>query len=376
MASLTDLDLTLDDPTRATLGDYRANSLWRLTLRRLRRQRSALVGALILGILVFSAIFAPLIAPFEPEARLRDVGRRDGPCIHLLGCPADEPQHLLGIDGNFRDVFSRVIYGARVSLRVGVLTVSFAIIVGTTLGAVAGYMGGWVDQIIMQSWTCWPFPSCWPSPSSASSAQADERHALRHRHDTHMPAWCGQRSVGAKMEFVEASRRGASHAQILLAHPTQRAASAHRPGTLASRRQFWIRWRSFIGSAAADAEWGRCLQRAHQVFSAPHSSSRSGNHADGAGLTAGDGLRDARPAPRRPASEIKRRTPSGHYMHTVERFWKIVLCSQPPCKSLLRWLPPFCDPTSQHPPPFFQARRAQGRRTCGRRYFAAAAMKP
>ncbi len=137
----------------ANIGDYRANSLWRLTLRRLFRQRSAQVGLFILIILVLVAIFAPLIAPYEPTQVLigvEDVGKRQAPCIHLLGCPADQPQHLLGTDGNVRDLFSRLVYGTRVSLRIGLVVVTISSILGTTLGATAAYLGGWVDNIIMR----------------------------------------------------------------------------------------------------------------------------------------------------------------------------------------------------------------------------------
>ena len=81
--------------------------------------------------------------------------QRAAPCIHLLGCPADQPQHLFGTDGNFRDVFSRVVYGARTSLLVGLAAIGFAILVGSTIGALAGYMSGWVGQHrSCASWTC------------------------------------------------------------------------------------------------------------------------------------------------------------------------------------------------------------------------------
>ncbi|HEC22028.1 MAG TPA: ABC transporter permease, partial [Chloroflexi bacterium] len=131
----------------------RAASLWHMALRRLFRQRSAIVGMTMLGLLVFMAIFAPVIAPYDPEQVLigvEDVSRREPPCIHLLGCDPAKPQHLMGIDGNVRDLFSRVIYGARVSLLVGFTTMGFAIIVGMVLGSVAAYTGGWVDIIIMR----------------------------------------------------------------------------------------------------------------------------------------------------------------------------------------------------------------------------------
>lgn len=137
----------------ANIGDYRANSLWRLTLRRLFRQRSAQVGLFILIILILIAIFAPLIAPYEPTQVLigvEDVGKREAPCIHLLGCPADQPQHLLGTDGNVRDLFSRLVYGTRVSLRIGLVVVTISAVLGTILGATAAYAGGWTDNIIMR----------------------------------------------------------------------------------------------------------------------------------------------------------------------------------------------------------------------------------
>ena len=79
-----------------------------------------------------------------------DIRKRTPPCIHLLGCPEDEPQHLMGVDGNVRDVFSRLVYGTRISLVVGFITVGFAIIAGTVLGALAGYIGGWVDNGVMR----------------------------------------------------------------------------------------------------------------------------------------------------------------------------------------------------------------------------------
>ena len=127
-------------------------SLWRDTLRELFRQRSAVIGASILGVILLAAIFAPVIAPYDPEVPLRVEGaeRLTAPCIHLLGCPEDKPQFLMGIDQNGRDVFSRVIYGARVSLQVGVITVGIAIVLGSLIGAVAGFAGGWSDNILMR----------------------------------------------------------------------------------------------------------------------------------------------------------------------------------------------------------------------------------
>lgn len=122
-------------------------------MRALFRTKSALAGMAILLILVLTAIFAPAIAPYDPTQVLigkEPVKKRQPPCIHILGCPADQPQHILGIDGNVRDFFSRVVYGSRISLIVGFTTVGFAILIGASLGALAGFVGGWTDNVIMR----------------------------------------------------------------------------------------------------------------------------------------------------------------------------------------------------------------------------------
>jgi ABC-type dipeptide/oligopeptide/nickel transport system permease subunit len=153
-ADRTDLSLPLTPPTVTSLGVEPLASVTprtplQETLLRLLRHRSAQAGLIILGFLVLVAIFAPLLAPFDPIKPIRTVKRRAAPCIYLLGCPTDQPQHFFGIDGNNRDLLSRIIYGSRLSLQIGVATVTFAIVTGTLLGAVAGYVGGWLDNGIM-----------------------------------------------------------------------------------------------------------------------------------------------------------------------------------------------------------------------------------
>ncbi|HVN15617.1 MAG TPA: ABC transporter permease [Anaerolineales bacterium] len=119
-------------------------------LRRFLRHRSAQVGLILLAFMIFIAIFAGVLAPYDPIVPLDNVTRRAAPCIHLLGCPADKPEHLMGIDGNNRDLYSRILYGSRLSLQIGFETVSFAIVVGGLLGAFSGFAGGWVDNLIMR----------------------------------------------------------------------------------------------------------------------------------------------------------------------------------------------------------------------------------
>ena len=133
--------------------DSRPITLWGLVRRRFFRRKSALVGLGILVFLILTAIFAPVIAPYEPEQVLigvEPVRKRQAPCIHFLGCPADQPQHLMGIDGNVRDQFSRVVFGSRFSLIIGFTTVTFAILVGASLGGLAGFLGGWFDDVVMR----------------------------------------------------------------------------------------------------------------------------------------------------------------------------------------------------------------------------------
>ncbi len=149
---------TNEKKKRARKRSRRGSSLWHDALRYLLNQRSAMLGLGILGAMVLVAIFAPLIATHDPELSMLDVPaqveagveRRDPPCIHLLGCPEDVPQHILGLDSNVRDLYSRVVFGARYSLYIGFASVGFAIIIGSFLGAVSGYAGGWLDNIIMR----------------------------------------------------------------------------------------------------------------------------------------------------------------------------------------------------------------------------------
>jgi ABC-type dipeptide/oligopeptide/nickel transport system permease subunit len=146
------MDIALE--AEAQMLPARPASLRRDTVRNVLRQRTAVIGLTILGFLVLVALLADFIAPFPPNTSMLDLGlggtRGAPPCIHLLGCPADQTQHLMGLDSNLRDSFSRVVHGSRVSLLIGVVTVTVAIIIGTLIGAVAGYLSGTSDNILMR----------------------------------------------------------------------------------------------------------------------------------------------------------------------------------------------------------------------------------
>jgi ABC-type dipeptide/oligopeptide/nickel transport system permease subunit len=153
MVSKKTVEMLEESAADANLLAQSPKSQWSLTLKRFRGRRSGMIGLTIVVLLILMALFAPLLAPYPPNEVLigkEDVGPREKPCIHALGCPEDQPQHVMGTDGNVRDEFSRIIYGARVSLTLGFFTVTLALIVGTAIGAMAGNAGGWLDNVLMR----------------------------------------------------------------------------------------------------------------------------------------------------------------------------------------------------------------------------------
>ena len=112
--------------------DPTGGGLWHDAFQRLRRSPAAIVGVVMIAILVFLAIFAPLIAPYSPTEQNLDA-------IAAGCCPGPSREHLLGVDDLGRDELSRLIYGARYSLLIGVVAVTIGLSMGLLLGAVAGY---------------------------------------------------------------------------------------------------------------------------------------------------------------------------------------------------------------------------------------------
>ena len=112
--------------------DPTGGGLWHAAFQRLRRSPAAIVGAVMIAILLFLAIFAPLIAPYSPTEQNLDA-------IAAGCCPGPSREHLLGVDDLGRDELSRLIYGARYSLLIGVVAVTIGLSMGLLLGAVAGY---------------------------------------------------------------------------------------------------------------------------------------------------------------------------------------------------------------------------------------------
>lgn len=128
----------------------------RRALRMLRRNRLGVIGALILLVVVIAAVFAPALSPYDPAT--------DGDIMERLQCPwlttcpvqgtsqtiSGSTDHLLGTDQLGRDILTRIIYGARVSLIVGIVAVLLGAVFGSTLGLFAGYYGRFLDTFIMR----------------------------------------------------------------------------------------------------------------------------------------------------------------------------------------------------------------------------------
>lgn len=134
---MSDVNVSAAPVSGAT--DIKGRSLWGEALRRLRRNVGAMVGLVVIILLVAAALAAPLLTHYNPVA-LSPMTRMQPP----------NATHWFGTDTFGRDVFTRVLYGGRVSLQVGFVAVAIALAIGVTLGLLAGYYGGWIDNVIMR----------------------------------------------------------------------------------------------------------------------------------------------------------------------------------------------------------------------------------
>jgi ABC-type dipeptide/oligopeptide/nickel transport system permease subunit len=114
-------------------------SITQETLRQLRKNKTALFGLFLVALLVFTGVFAPFVAPHNPYKADLDIS---------LQPPST--QYWLGTDEEGRDVLSRIIYGARISLKVGIIASSISLMIGALLGLIAGFFRGWIETIIMR----------------------------------------------------------------------------------------------------------------------------------------------------------------------------------------------------------------------------------
>lgn len=124
-------------------------SPWTLAFRRLKKNKLAMAGLFILLALIIIVIVGPMIYKHDPwTINLKNINK------------PPSSNHILGTDGSGRDVLARLMYGGRYSLSIGIVAVSISILIGTTLGVIAGYYGGFIDSLIMRItdvFMCFPF---------------------------------------------------------------------------------------------------------------------------------------------------------------------------------------------------------------------------
>ena len=130
-------DATLTDALGGATPDDGVDTPTARAARRLLRRKGAVFGLAVIALLVAVAVLAPLIAPYEPDQQTWSAVRK-----------APSALHWFGTDDVGRDVFTRVIYGARASLLAGVVAVAFALLIGVPIGLIAGYLGGFVDALL------------------------------------------------------------------------------------------------------------------------------------------------------------------------------------------------------------------------------------
>ena len=132
---------SMSDVTRSESVSKEGVSHWSMAVRAFRRNRIAVVGLIILTCLYLTALITPLISPHDPTVQNSLTTQR------MLAPGGGFP---LGTDGLARDVFSRILYGARISLSIGFVAVGISVTIGTLLGAISGFLGGKVDAVVMR----------------------------------------------------------------------------------------------------------------------------------------------------------------------------------------------------------------------------------
>lgn len=262
-----------------------SQSLWLEALGNLRRNPSAIAGMLVIGTLILIALAAPLVATHDPILSMigqpGETGRLQAkaPCIPLLGC--EDPAHYMGLDLNARDLYSRVIFGTRTSLSVGIITISLSIVTGTLLGLVAGYAGGRTEDVIMRLMdVVMAFPALLLAISIVTILGPGLTNALLGITITFIPQYARLMRASVlslkEQEFVTAEQAvGAGPLRIIFAHILPNAVTPIIvQGTLGIGTAILdAAALSFLGLGAQPPtpEWGQILSESRNyVFTSPH----------------------------------------------------------------------------------------------------------
>ena len=265
-------------------------------MRRLRKHRLAMAGLVLFFVLVLVAAFASYIAPYAPNEQNRGDALM-APCA----------KHIFGSDEFGRDVFSRVLFGARMSLLVGVISVSIALVVGVILGCLSGYFGGILDNVIMRVMDVMlAFPAILLAIAIMSVLGPGLANAMVAIGIVTIPQYArivrGSVLSVRQNEYVEAARAlGCSRWRIITRHvlPNILAPIIVRTTLGTSEAILEAAALGFLGLGVQPptSEWGAMLSRAQRyIYNAPYLATFPGMAitATVLGLNLlGDGLRDA-----------------------------------------------------------------------------------
>jgi ABC-type dipeptide/oligopeptide/nickel transport system permease subunit len=271
-------------------------SLWRDAWRRLRRNRAALAGALVLLVFIALGVAAPAVAPYQPDEQDYQ---------HVL--EGFSLAHPFGTDNFGRDIFSRVLYGTRISLAVGLFGVALGLLSGLTVGLPAGHWGGWLDDLLMRLLDLLlAFPQLLLAIMVITVLGVGDTNVVVAIGIFSLPVFArvvrGQILALKQLDFVLAARAsGAGDARILLSHLLPNALASIL--VLASLRLgtaiLTVATLSFLGLGIRPPapEWGTMLSDGRQFLQvAPHVAIFPGLAIVLSVLAVnllGDGLRDA-----------------------------------------------------------------------------------
>lgn len=234
-------------------------------LRRILRTRGAGFGLVVTLLVVLAALLADLVSPYSPAAQ---------DYTAILSSPT--PAHLLGTDNLGRDVLTRIIYGSRVSIQAGVVSVGFAAIVGTLVGLLAGYWRGWLDDLLMRLCDAlWSFPGLVLALAIAAALGPGLVNAMIAIGIVFTPVFArlvrGSALSVREREFVLAARVvGAGHGRIMWRHvlPNVLAPVIVQGSLMTALAIVLEATLSFLGLGVQPPEpsWGSMLKAASQYM--------------------------------------------------------------------------------------------------------------
>lgn len=242
-------------------------SQWGAVWKRLLRNKSSIVGLVVLGIIILAAVFADVLFDYETLVIQQSAASKLLP-------PSSE--HLLGTDQLGRDILARIVHGARVSLPIAFATILVATVVGGLLGAVAGYVGSWVDNVIMRIMDMFlAIPSILLSIAIVAALGPSMRNLLLAISISNIPPFA--RIVRASVltirneEYIEAARAiGASNKRIIFRHilPNSMAPVIVQATLCIAGSILSIASLSFIGLGiqAPQPEWGAMLSEGRRFI--------------------------------------------------------------------------------------------------------------